>query len=119
MYNFFKYNYEDINFSLASLSWVNLFKDLNINQAVDLFYSIIYEIVDIFVPKKIRCLSKYPLWFSRNLKNLIFKKKIAHKLYKISGLVSDYNIFSNLRDKCKFFSKVDYINYTLTKFKII
>lgn len=52
MYNFFKCNYEDINFSLAFLNWLNLFKDLNINQAVDMFYSIVYEIIDIFVPKQ-------------------------------------------------------------------
>lgn len=36
---------------------------------------------------------------------------IAHKLYKSSGLVNDYNIFSNLRAKSKFFSKIDCINY--------
>jgi len=61
MYNFFKCNYEDINLSLASLNWFYLFKDLNINQAVNLFYTIIYEIIGIFVPKIIKCDSKYPL----------------------------------------------------------
>jgi len=53
--------------------------------------------------------SKYLIWFSKNLKDIIFKKKIAHKLYKSSGLVS--NSFSNLQGKCKFFSNFDYKNY--------
>lgn len=110
-YNFLKCNYADITFSLASIDWYNQFKDLNINEAVNVFYSIIYDIIDIFVPKIIIRKSKYPLWYSKSLKELIFKKKIAHKLYKSSGLVSDYNKFSNLRSKCKFFSKKDNHNY--------
>lgn len=110
-YNFLNWNYADITFSLASIDWYKQFKDLGINEAVDVFYSIIYDIIDIFVPKIIIRQSKHPLWYSKNLKELIFKKKIAHKLYKSSGLVSDYNKFSNLRAKCNFFSKKDYQNY--------
>jgi len=83
MYNFFKCIYEDINLSLASINWSNLFKDLNINQAVELFYSIIYEIIVIFVPKIIICHSKYAVWFSRNLNDLIFKKKLHINCSKV------------------------------------
>lgn len=61
------------------------------------------------MPKIIKRQSTYPCWYNKNLKESIFKKKIAHKLYKSSSLVSDYNIFSNL--KCKCFSKKDYQNY--------
>lgn len=111
MYNFFNCNYVDINFSLASVNWLVLFQNLCINEAVDLFYSIMYEIIDIFVPKIVKRNLNYPSWFSKNLKDLIFKKKIAHKLFKSSGLLSDYNIFSNLRAKCKFYSKIDYRNF--------
>lgn len=32
-------------------------------------------------------------------------------MFKTSGLVSDYNNFSNLRIRCKFLSKKDYLNY--------
>lgn len=73
MYNFFNCNYAEITFTLASIDWINLLKDLCVNQAVNLFYCIIYKIIDIFVPKIIKHHSNYPSWFSRNLKELIFK----------------------------------------------
>jgi Reverse transcriptase (RNA-dependent DNA polymerase) len=111
VYNFHTCNYVDIATTLAAINWCSLFKNLNLNDAVNMFYCIIYEIIDIFVPKVIKRQSNYPLWYSKNLKDLIFKKKIAHKLYKSTGLVSDYNIFSELRAKCKFFSKKDYQYY--------
>lgn len=60
-YNFLKCNYADITFSLASIDWYNQFKGLGINEAVDVFYSIIYDIIDIFVPKIIIRQSKHPL----------------------------------------------------------
>jgi len=92
MYNFFNCNYADITFSLASIDWNKLFKDLSINEAVDLFYSIIYDIIDIFVPKIIKCQSYYLPWYG----------KIAHTVFKSLGLVSDDNTFSNFRGRCKF-----------------
>lgn len=60
MYNFFNCNYVDINFSLASVNWFGSFQNLCINEAVDLFYSIMYEIIDIFVPKIVKRCSNYP-----------------------------------------------------------
>lgn len=43
----------------------NLFKNLNI----------IYKMINLFVPKIIKYQSNYMIWFSKNLKYLIFKKK--------------------------------------------
>jgi len=93
MYNFFNCNYADITFRLASIDWNKLFKDLSINEAVDLFYSIIYDVIDIFVPKIIKRQCHYPPWYSKKIKRNNLKKKIAHKVFKSSGLVSDYNTF--------------------------
>jgi len=47
------------------------------------------------------------------LKDLVFKKKIAHKLYKLSPTLINYNIFSNLRAQCKLQSKADYGKYII------
>jgi len=57
--------------------------------------------------------SKYPVWFSSTLRDLVFKKKIAHKLFKSSPSQANYNIFSNLRAKCKFHSKLNYSKYII------
>jgi hypothetical protein len=53
-YDFYNCNNFDINFTLASVNWCNLFKNLTINVSVNIFYCINYEIIDIFVPKIIK-----------------------------------------------------------------
>jgi len=53
------------------INWCNLFKNLTINEAVNIFYCIIYEIIDMFVPKITKRHSNYPIWLSKNLKALI------------------------------------------------
>jgi hypothetical protein len=67
--------------------------------------------IDAFVPKKIITRQKYPVWFSFEHKNLIFKNKIAYKIFKNSDAINDYNKFSNLRAQCKSLSKLNYQNY--------
>lgn len=42
-----------------------------------------------------------------------FFKKIAHKLYTITPTQLKYNIFSELRSKCKAQSNIDYNKYIL------
>jgi len=61
--------------------------------------------------KKRLYVSKYPVWFSSVLKDLVFKKKIAHKIYKLHPTQINYDIFSNLRAQCELQSKVDYSKY--------
>ena len=68
---FFNCNYADITFCLALIDWNKLLKGLSINKAVDLFYSIIYDIIDIFVLKIIKRQSNYFPWFNNNLKESI------------------------------------------------
>jgi len=55
--------------------------------------------------------SKYPIWFSKALKQLIFSKKVVHKIYKQSPTDVNYNIFSNLSAQCKVVDKTDYSNF--------
>jgi len=47
------------------------------------------------------------------LRDFVFKKKISHKLYKSSPTQANYNIFSNLRAKCKFHYKLNYSKYII------
>lgn len=75
VYNFSNCIYADITFRLASIDWCSLFNNLRINDAVNLFNSIVYETIDIFVFKIIKRQSTYTLWFGKNFKDLIKKKK--------------------------------------------
>jgi len=96
---------------MASTDWSCTFKDLHINEALDIFYSKLHDIIDAHCQKKRMFSSKYPLWFSKTLKQLIFSKKVAHKIYKQTPTNVNYNIFSNLRAQCKFVNKTDYGNF--------
>lgn len=82
IYDFLTCDYFKIISSIASVDWNGLLECLNINEAVDIFYTIIFEIIDLHCSKKYLCTPKLPLWFSGILKRLIFKKKLAHTIYK-------------------------------------
>lgn len=49
--------------------------------------------------------SYFPIWVSSKFKSLLYKKRNAHKKYKITGCIHDYNVFSCLRSQCKTESK--------------
>ena len=53
------------------------------------------------VPKMKIINNTYPVWFTKELKDLIIEKKKQHKLYKSFRLKKDYDLFSNLRKACK------------------
>lgn len=75
IYDFSLCNFNVIKSQIASIDWQTVFKDLCINSAVSSFYSIIFVIIDKNCTKKQVYISKYPVWFSSILRDLIFKKK--------------------------------------------
>lgn len=110
-YDFYSGNYPSIITYLATVNWDSLFKDCDINHAVDCFYKVLYDAIYKFVPITTLRKSSFPYWFSSELKDLVFKKKLAHKKFKISNSPIDFNLFSNLRSRCKKLSKYDYSHY--------
>lgn len=112
-YDYVNCDYNIIRSSLANVNWDLVFKDLHINEAVNIFYYNVFKTINSNCNKITYFASKHPIWFSSFLKNLIYRKKIAHMLYKQNPSQSNYNIFSNLRAQCKSRSKLDYNNYTL------
>lgn len=100
MYDFSLCNFNVINSQIASIDWSEVFKDQCINNAVTKFYTIIFEIIDKYCTKKKLHISKYPVWFSSKLKDLIFKKKLLTnyinnlllKLITIFFLIFELNV---------------------------
>lgn len=76
-YDFLNGNYEGLNYHLSSIDWDGLFC-LDVNTCTDLFYGIMEEALDMFIPRKMFKTSNYPKWFSTELKQLIIAKKLAH-----------------------------------------
>nr|CAH7734274.1 unnamed protein product [Callosobruchus chinensis] len=103
-------NYIGINDYLVSLNWDNILSD-DVNVSLELFYKHLYYVIDMFVPLKRYKTSIYPCWFSFELKNTITCKKIAHKIFKLSGSLLDYEYFVQLRDKCARLKDVCYDRY--------
>lgn len=111
MPNFKMGDYVSINDYLASIDWGHLFSGLEIDEAVSQFYSVVYTVIDRFVPLKKCCSSSFPVWFSRHLKSLILQKKKAHNRFTQSRSADDYSRFSRLRSQCKSVSEECYRLY--------
>lgn len=68
----------------------------NLDVDVDCFINCLHFFIEsIRQKKRINNKFRFPIWFGTDLKNI--QKKIAHKKYKNSNNVNDFNIFSNLR----------------------
>lgn len=94
-------NYVLINQYLGNIDWNYLLNASDVNQVLLGFYEVLYNCINLFVPKK-RCKNnKFPRSFSLELKNAILRKKAAHKKFRQSGDVSDYITFSDTRKECK------------------
>lgn len=111
IYDFTHCDYFFIRSHIVSIDWNAIFKNLNINDAVSVFYENIFRIIDLSCTKKYLYTPKYPLWFSKTLKQLISKKKIAHKVYKRYPTQYNYNQFSNIRAWCKSQNKFVYNSF--------
>ena len=100
-YDFANADYFAINDVLASCDWDIIFGEFEVDVIVDKFYAIIMQCLDNFVPVKRVKSSNFPKWFSPELKDLILKKKGAHRRYLATQSAEDYVEFSRLRTLCK------------------
>ena len=110
-YCFKKGNYGGFNNYLLNINWIPLYSLTDINDMVQLLYDVIKEGMDNYVPVVTKYPSRFPVWFSPELKKYIKKKKIAHSRYKDTGNQRLYDKFSDLRSKCKNLSKICYESY--------
>ncbi|KAF0756261.1 Uncharacterized protein FWK35_00013048 [Aphis craccivora] len=78
---------------------------------ISLFYSLLSNIINSFVPTYIKSNSSYPISFSNELKLLINQKKKTNFNFKYLKSYSNYIKFSNLRTKCKNLRHIDYFTH--------
>lgn len=77
-YDFQSGNYTDLIIYLSSIDWNSLFKTLDINQAVECFYNLIYDTIHKNISIITLHKSSFPQWFFSDMKNLVFEKKYFH-----------------------------------------
>ncbi|KAL5236875.1 hypothetical protein ACI65C_004285 [Semiaphis heraclei] len=105
-YNFRrKANFEDARLFLSSFDWYSTFQLYNVDAAFNSFYDALHKSVLDIVPKCTFTDSKFPPWFDKSLKNILFLKKKAHIKFKTSSNAHDYREFSLLRARFKYESK--------------
>ena len=94
-------DYEAINSYLSSCNWDECFADVGVDGALDILYLALNDCMEFFVPKKRIKHSNFPKWFSPYLKDLVCKKKAAHKKFMHTNEHNDYIAFSHIRSLCK------------------
>jgi len=104
-YDFNKANYEKIEQFLLSFNWLNTINSLNVNETTNALYDALHFCIIHFVPQVVFKKSRFPLWFSNDLKRLTVKKIKAHAVYRVTVPQLDYSTFSYLRAQYKFLSK--------------
>ena len=98
---FDKADYGAINDYLMSADWsfVDVLEDMD--AVTDRLYDILYTAINNFVPCKTITESRFPSWYSPELKRLINKKKRLYHTYRRSGLREDYERYSVVRRESK------------------
>lgn len=114
--DFSRVNYSIVNEDLASIDWNNILSNnalnaQNLECKVNSFYESIYGVLRKFVPLKRLYSGNFPYWYSNELKDLIFQKKLAHILWKTFNLQTDYIEFKRIRAQCIRKSRTDYDQY--------
>lgn len=87
-YNFNKIDCDLLNNCLFSINWIQVFdfNILNINQAIYLFYDILYDLIDYVTPKYDTRIKNFPEWYSKELIDMISAKKAAYGMENVKGL---------------------------------
>lgn len=84
----------NLNVYLMNQYWNTILNVINLDDAVYTFYDQLYNAFNFFIPIKSSAPSKYPSWFTCELKRLVLSKKLAHQNYKCTNSVQDYLVFS-------------------------
>ncbi|XP_031332835.1 uncharacterized protein LOC116163124 [Photinus pyralis] len=85
-YDFKNCDFANLNLHLSLVNWDLLFSSCDMNVCVQSFYELLHHFFELYVPRRKSATSKFPKWFSRNVKELLVQKKVAHKKYKQTRL---------------------------------
>ena len=101
-YDFSRADYPLLYKELETTNWQQVINSRHPDDAVDIFYKIMYAVLDKCVPKKV-IQHKYPVWFTKQIITLIKRKSYHHKKKKLSDHTLDYhcNKFRELRSTIK------------------
>ena len=94
---FTKADYNAINNKLSNLDWHFLNSSEDINIITEEFYGKLNQTINVHCPARKAYSNSFPLWYSPDRKDSIFKKKAAHVRFKETNLLCDHIEFKRLR----------------------
>lgn len=115
--NYYKCDLVQVRADIADLNCAIEYKN------EDTFYKYITELSNLIKrssPLRRVGRSPFPRWFSGELKSMIINKKTLHRIYKTTGLDSDYMVFARARTACKalavgcYNSYISHVNRTVS-----
>jgi hypothetical protein len=102
--NFYKADYNAINREISAYNWSIVFNECsNVNEMLDVFYSVVYELINNYVPLKKKKSHKFPHFYRNTSKKLFSLKQKKHK--------KDRRFYEFLRSAFKESVKRDYNDY--------
>lgn len=111
--DFFKADYNKIISELDLVEWDYEFSgNLSVDEMLDIFYKILYKLIQRYVPLRKQYGRKYPVWFSRDLIRLQKEKYSYHVRIKKYNNPLDILSFQLLRDRCSKLQTFCYKSYT-------
>ena len=112
-YNFGKADLPSLYSALLRVNWDDLYELDSIDECCALLYLKTYAVMDQFVPRRRggRMRSRYPVWFSSELRRLLRVKRHFHKLCRRQGHRHLRARYTQVRRECKSRIKVDRLQY--------
>lgn len=110
-YNFKKADFVSLYSHIINIDWLCLKQCVDVNDACDLFYEILYSLFDMYVPKTKPRNINYDPWFTHAIIKDIKKKSQIWAKFKKDKNENTYREFKNLRAKIKRDIDVSYKNY--------
>ena len=100
VWNFAKAEFQEMGNKLRSIDWRNVLCN-DIETDWGNFKKIFHELCVKHVPKKTVSEKNRPPWLHRELIQMIRRKKLAWKQYRLSNSAADFNTFKTLEKKVK------------------
>lgn len=100
-YNLSAGDYVGMHHYLTSFDWALILESPDVNDQVMLFTQTVRKAMDTFIPLRTVTKSRFPNWFSSELKTLLKRKDFFHRKFKKSGLLKWEVEFKNCRKQCK------------------
>ncbi|KAL4126020.1 hypothetical protein QTP88_010252 [Uroleucon formosanum] len=104
-FDFDNADYINIYNFISNFDWPSTLSALSVDSAFNTLYDAFHQSVLRFVPKRHFKQSTFPVWFTSELKQILFMKKKAHVKFKSTFNPDDYRQFSLLRAHYKYLSK--------------